>query len=254
MVGSRNLIALQVANILAFLLTLLINGSAASIGLNGKTTGQISEMYPTLITPANYTFQIWGIIYILLLIFVVFQALPKQREKTFIQQIGILFVLSGLLNIVWLFLWHYGQIVVSVAFMFALLATLIAIYLRLQIGKSSVLLKEKLLVHLPFSVYLGWITVASIANVATALTSINVGQLLIGNVTWAILVIAVALIITLLVIATRRDIAYSLVLIWALVGIMVKQSATQSVVLTSGIGAAIIAAALVVLIVSRLRK
>lgn len=206
------MIILPAANILAFLLTVLINGSAASVGLNGKTTGQISDMYPTLITPANYVFSIWSIIYILLLIFVVYQALPKQREKPFIRKIGILFVLSGLLNIVWLFLWHYGQIVISVLPMFALLSTLIMIYLRLQIGKSSAPLKEKLMIHLPFSVYMGWITVASIANVATALVSINVGQLIIGNVAWAILVIVVALVITLFVLATRRDIAYGLVL------------------------------------------
>lgn len=164
-------------------------------------------------------------------------------------------MLSGLLNVLWLFLWHYDQIALSVLLMFALLATLIAIYLRLQIGRSTLPLKEKLCVHLPFSVYLGWITVATIANVATALTAINWDGFGISNETWAVLVIIVALAITLTVIITRRDVAYSLVLIWALVGIIVKQTENQSVVITAAASAIIIAVALVPMTVgSRLKR
>jgi hypothetical protein len=139
--------------------------------------------------------------------------------------------------------------------MFALLASLITTYLRLNIGKSNASLKEKLSVHLPFSVYLGWITVASIADVAAALVSVNWDGFGLSDVTWAILVITVALIITLLVIFTRRDIAYSLVLVWALVGIAVKQSANQSIVTTTEISAIVILIALVLsILISRLRR
>jgi hypothetical protein len=198
--------------------------------LNGKTTGEISDLYPTLVTPAGYVFAIWGLIYILLLIFVVFQALPSQEGKAFQKEIGVLFVLSSAFNIVWLFLWQYGHITLSVLPMFALLATLIMIYLRLNIGKSNASLKEKLTVHLPFSAYLGWITIASIADVATALVSINWDGFGLSATTWAIALIVVALAITLLVTFTRRDIAYCLVILWALVGIAVKQSGNQSIV------------------------
>jgi hypothetical protein len=139
--------------------------------------------------------------------------------------------------------------------MFALLATLILTYLRLNIGKSHVSLREKLAVHLPFSVYLGWITVASIANVAAALVSISWDGLGLNAETWAILVVAVALVISLLVIFTRRDIAYALVLIWALTGIAVKQSGNQNVVTTSEVSAIIIAIALVLsILISRVRR
>jgi benzodiazapine receptor len=255
MSSSGKNILLQSLNVLVFAVTVIVNSLASSLALNGRTTAEVSDLYFTLVTPAGYVFSIWGVIYTLLLIFAVFQALPSQREKPFLQQINVLFVLSGVLNVVWLFLWHYDQIVLSVAVMFALLATLIAVYLRLGIGKASVTLKEKVFVHLPFSVYLGWITVASIANVASALVSIQWDGFGLASETWAVLVIAVALLITLAVIATRRDIAYSLVLVWALVGIAVNQSAYQNIVTAVTASAIIIIVALAAfLLVSKLKK
>ncbi len=228
----------------AFVATVVVNSLASAFALNGKTTAQVSDAYPTVITPAGYVFAIWSIIYTLLFVFAVFQAFPRQRVRSFLSEIGWLFVLSSILNISWLFLWHYDQIAYSVLLMFALLASLIAIYLRLKIGRARVSFREKLAVHLPFSVYLGWITVASIANVAVALTAMNWDGFGLGEVTWGVLVIIVALIITLAVVATRRDIAYGLVLIWALVGIAVKQS-DQNIILIAEISAVVIALALV---------
>jgi benzodiazapine receptor len=255
MSNSGKTILLQSLNILAFAVTVIVNALASSLALNGRTTAEVSDLYFTLVTPAGYVFSIWGVIYVLLLIFAVFQALPSQREKPFLQQINVLFILSSVFNVSWLFLWHYDQIVLSVVLMFALLATLIAIYLRLGIGKTSATLKEKAFVHLPFSVYLGWITVATIANVASALVSIQWDGFGLANDTWAVLVIAVALLITLAVIATRKDVAYSLVLVWALVGIAVNQSAYQNIVLAAAASAVIILIALaVVLAVSKLKK
>jgi hypothetical protein len=212
--------------------------------LNGRTTGQVSDLYPTLVTPAGYVFAIWGVIYILLLAFVIYQALPSQKDKPFQKQIGALFILSSLLNCVWLFLWQYNFITESVIVMFALLATLIAIYLRLNIGKAKISLKEKLLIHLPFSVYLGWITIAAIANVASALVFINWNGFGLSPETWAVTALMVALVITLAVIVTRRDIAYSLVIVWALGGIAVKQNASQNIVTTVEIAIAVILIAL----------
>lgn len=255
MSSSRSPGLLRGANVAALALTVLVNALASTGVLNGKTTAEISDLYPTLITPAGYTFSIWGIIYTLLLIFVIFQALPTQREKPFLREISFLFVLSSLLNILWLFLWQYEHITLSVIPMFALLATLIAVYLRLEIGKSTVPLREKLCVHLPFSVYLGWITIATIADVAAALVSINWNGLGLDDATWATLVIVIATIITLAVIVTRKDIAYSLVVIWALVGIVVKQSENQSIFLTAGISTIIIVIALAAaILVSRLKR
>ncbi|MEM2873797.1 MAG: TspO/MBR family protein [Nitrososphaerales archaeon] len=244
MVIPKRSIFLQGANLGALLMLIVVNALANILPLNGKTTAEISDSYPNLFTPAGYVFSIWGLIYALLLIFAVYQALLSQREKTFLHKIGFFFVLSCIANISWIFLWHYEQIILSLALMFVLLITLIVIYLRLNIGRSDAPLKERLYVHLPFSVYLGWITVAPIANVAAALTAINWDGWGISDVTWTILVIIIAMIITLSVIITRKDIAFSLVIVWALIGIIIKQIENQNIVITASISAAIIMIAL----------
>jgi benzodiazapine receptor len=247
---------LKWANIVAFVATVIVNGLAGSTTLlGGVNTAEISNANPTLITPAGYVFSIWGIIYVLLGVFVIFQALPSQKEKEYTKKIGWLFVLSSVLNIFWLFLWQYEILGVSVVLMFLLLPTLIAIYLRLNIGRSAVSLREKLVVHVPFSVYLGWITIASIANVAVFLVSENWDGFGINPETWATLVIVVALAITVLVLATRRDIAYGLVIVWALTGIAVNQSGNQSIVTLTEASAIIVLLALAaVVLLSRLKS
>jgi hypothetical protein len=152
--------------------------------------------------------------------------------------------LSSLLNIGWLFLWQFEYLSLSVVLMFLILLTLIAIYMRLNIGKSTIPLREKLAVHLPFQVYLGWITIASIANVSVTLVSMGWDGFGISQETWATLIVIVALLITLLVIVTRNDVAYGLVVIWAFVGIAVKQSGNQNIVMLSEMSAIIVAIAL----------
>ena len=253
---NNNSSLMKWVNILAFILTVLVNGLAGSTTiLGGKNTAQISDANPTLITPAGYVFSIWGIIYILLGVFVVFQALPSQKGKEFQKQVGWLFALGSLANIVWLFLWQFEYLSLSVILMFLLLATLILIYLRLGVGKSKVTMREKLAVHVPFSVYLGWITIATIANISVTLVSINWDGFGISPEIWATIIIVVALLIALLVVATRKDVAYALVIIWAFVGIAVKQSANQTIVMLTEIGAAVVAIALVVTILfTKLRR
>ncbi len=253
--SSGSATALKVVNIVAFVVTLLVNGLSNTTILGGKNTAQISDLYPTLVTPAGYVFSIWGVIYVLLLIFVIYQAMPKQKDKAFHREIGYLFALSCAFNAIWLFLWQYQQLAISVVVMLGLLGSLIAIYLRLNIGKSKAPLRERICVHLPFSVYLGWITVATIANISAALVSVGWNGLGIAPAYWAVLVILVALAITLLMIARRKDIAYGLVLIWALAGIMVKQAATPTVAMTAEIGALIIAIGLAAaILLSRFKK
>jgi benzodiazapine receptor len=240
---------LRWANIAAFIITLIVNGLSNTTLIGGRTTAEVSNSYPTLITPAGYVFAIWGVIYILLGIFLVYQALPSQKGSPFQKQIDGLFILTSLFNVVWLFFWQNELLPISVAIIIAFLASLIAIYLRLNIGRSKVSLKEKLCVHVPFSVYLGWVTIATIANIAVTLVSVGWDGFGLSLQSWAILVLAVALIIDLVVIATRRDIAYSLVFIWALAGIAVNQTANPPIVLTAEIAIAIIAVALAITVI-----
>jgi len=227
---------LQIINIIGFIAVVAVNILANALPINGMTTAELSDSYPNLFVPAGYVFAIWGVIYLLLLAFTVYQASPNRREAQFLGKIGYLFGISCAANVVWIFLWHYELVFLSLVFMFALLGSLILIYLRLDIGRGKPLREERLYVHLPFSIYLGWITVAPIANVVAALVSINWDGFGLGDVTWTIVMISVAVILTLLNIQTRFDIGYTLVIIWALGGIIVKQMAIQSIVMTAGLG------------------
>ncbi len=245
---------LRIGNIAAFIITLIINGLSNTTLIGGRTTAEVSDSYPTLITPAGYVFAIWGIIYVLLAIFLVYQVLPKNKDKPFHKQISILFILTCVFNIAWLFLWQNLLISYSIILILAFLLSLIAIYLRLNIGKSTVTLEEKLAVHLPFSVYLGWVTIATIANISIALVAANWDGLGLSAETWAVLILVIALLLDLIVIAIRRDITYSLVFIWALVGIAVNQT-NGNVILTAEVAIVIITVALAVSVVlQRLKR
>lgn len=243
---SKKFPALQFGNFIAFLGTITVNALSVILPLNGRTPSEISDSYPTLFTPAGYVFSIWSVIYVLLFLFSVYQALPGQRDRSFLKKISIYFLLSCMANITWIFLWHYDYIVLSVVPMFALLGSLIIIYLRLDIGRSQqVSREEKLYVHLPFSVYLGWITVAPIANVAAALVSIGWNGFGMSDINWTIIMIVIATLLTITVILTRRDIGYSLVIIWALGGIIFKQTNIPQIVSTATLGTLTIIIALI---------
>lgn len=223
---------LQAGNILAMIATIIINGLAVILPLNGKSTQELSDALPNLFVPANLTFSIWGIIYILWVVFAIYQAsnlFKKEKpQMPFLFQISWLFILSCVANSAWIFAWHYQQVGLSLIIMIILLITLIALYLRLDVGRAAVPLQEKLCVHLPFSVYLGWITVATIANVTAYLVSVHWDGLGISDIMWTQLVISVGVLITLLALITRRDIAYSLVVVWALLGIYLKRTTQES--------------------------
>jgi hypothetical protein len=223
--GKKRL--LQAGNILATFITIAVNALAVLLPLNGKTTQELSDALPNFFVPAGITFSIWGIIYILWIVFAVYQArdmFKKEEIKMpFLSQITWLFLLSGFANSAWIFLWHYQHVGLSVLMMLLLLASLLAIYVRLKIGKSKVPLKEKLCVHVPFSVYLGWITVATIANITAYLVSIQWDGFGIDQLTWTIIVIAVGTLLTYLMLALRKDLAFSLVVLWAFFGIWMKR-------------------------------
>ena len=252
----QNSSLLKWSNVFSFILMVLVNGLAGSTTiLGGKNTAEISDANLTLITPAGYVFSIWGVIYVLLGIFVVVQALSSEKRKEYHEKISWLFVFSSICNITWLFLWQFEYLVFSVILMFLILASLIGIYLRLDIGKSEVGFREKLTIHIPFSTYLGWITIASIANVSVTLVSLNWDGFGISHETWATIIVIVALLISILVLVTRKDIAYGLVIIWAFVGISVGQSGNQNIVTLTQASAIIVLITLVSsILITKLRR
>jgi len=223
---TRSLIILSILNVLGFLCVVIVNALANAIPINNKTTGQLSDQYPNLFVPAGLTFSIWGLIYLLLAVFCVYSmiiALKTDEKSSFLNSISILFFLSCMANVGWIFAWHYEILPLSMLLMVLLLACLIAIYLRLSIGKSDASSQEKYLVHLPFSLYLGWITIATIANATALLVAANWDAFGLGEQFWAVAVILIGMAITLIVILQRKDIFFGLVVDWALIGILIKR-------------------------------
>jgi benzodiazapine receptor len=219
----------QIANILSVALALTVNILASTLPLNGQNTGEISDRFQVFFVPAGYVFAIWGVIYIGWIAFAVYQALPAQKESPRLRKLGYLFALSGLFNAAWLFCWHYNQFALSVLVMLGLLGLLIASYLRLDVARTKVGNAEKWCVDVPFSVYLGWITVATVANVTDLLYYINWNGFGIAPEVWAVIMLLVASLVGLMMALTRRDAAYLFVLVWSFAGIAVKQAATPMV-------------------------
>jgi len=216
----------QITNVVAVIATIVINILANALPLNGQNTGDISDRFRVFFVPAGYVFSIWGLIYIGLIAFGVYQALPSQRANPRLRRVGYLFALSCLANIAWLFCWHYGAFVLSVIVMLALLVLLITIYLRLEIGLVKVRATEKWCVDILFSVYLGWISVATIANITDLLYYQGWGGWGISPQVWAVLMLAATVVLTGLMLFTRGDVAYALVVLWAALGIFFKQLST----------------------------
>lgn len=219
--GAQRTALLPILNIVAYLAMVLVNILSNTLPLNGRTAGEISDALPSYFTPAGYTFSIWGLIYLALLGYTVYQALPAQRRAPFQRRIGPLFIISSLANIGWLFAWHYGFYVLSVLTMLSLLITLIAIYVRLDIGchEASISWQQKLSVHTPFSLYLGWITVATIANISSVANYLGWNGFGINGPAWSAIMMFAAVVIAGLLLLRRSDLAYAAVLVWALFGI-----------------------------------
>jgi benzodiazapine receptor len=245
---------LQVANIVAFLAVLVVNTLASTVGINGRLTGALSDGISNLFVPAGLTFSIWGVIYLFLLLFAVFQSRglfrAGQNAPAGVLRIGWLFVLSSAANIGWLLLWHYELVGLSMIAMLVLLGSLLAMYVRLGTGRTRTSSAERWLLRVPFSLYVGWITVATIANATAFLVTIGWNGFGLPPEAWAVAVVVVAALVTLAVLLTRRDAAYGLVVLWARAGIALKRSgdatsASQVVFVAAIACGAVVAAAII---------
>lgn len=214
------------ANILSVILALVLNYLAVSLPLNDRTTGELSDMYPNFFVPAGFTFAIWGIIYLLMIAFMLYQAWQVSRQDKTVSEavmsIGPWFLFSGIANASWIIAWHYEAVVVSVLIMLMLLYSLIKVYLAAS-GLQGPGFWDKALIRVPFSVYLGWISVATIANFTTLFVSAGWSGGA-GGPYWAIAMILVASFLGIVMVFTRQDVFYTAVIIWALYGIYSKQS------------------------------
>ncbi|EUJ33370.1 hypothetical protein MFLO_03520 [Listeria floridensis FSL S10-1187] len=196
---------------LTYFTMLAVNILANLLPLNGMTTGEISDRYAALFTPAGYVFSIWGLIYLLLLLWLIGASMNYRKlDKKLMTTISI----SNLLNAAWIFAWHFSLIFLSLIIMFAILLSLIRIY----IGQKQ--LARKRLWRLPFSVYLGWISVATFANISYFLAAHNST---IYEPLLTVIFILLGSVIALIFRYAQNDFVYPLIFVWAYIGIFIAQ-------------------------------
>ncbi|GAT12572.1 tryptophan-rich sensory protein [Mycolicibacterium novocastrense] len=222
--------------------TLVVNYLANSLPINGQTTGDVTRRVEVYFVPAGYVFSIWSVIYLGLIAYTVYLGLAlaqRRADSGAARAIAPWYVLTAAANCCWLFAWHHNQFPPSMLVMVVLLVALIVIY-RLQASRPPTSTLERWTVHIPFRVYLGWISVATIANATITLDDAGWSGFGLSEPTWGVIMVAVAAALGLVMNLRHRDIAYGLVIIWALIGIAVRLSDTTSVLIASLTGAAVV--------------
>lgn len=221
---------LKIITSITYLLMVIVNALANILPINGVNTGQVSDSYPNLFAPAGLTFSIWGLIYLLLALYTLYQiGLFQGNKKTvkfeLLYKINILFSISSIANVFWIFSWHYFLIPLS---MFLIVVILFCLIRMNQLtSQEQFTSKEKIFIRLPFSIYFGWITVATIANATALLVYFGWKGIGVSESIWTVLVIIIGMLIGSVTLFKNRDIAYGLVLIWAYLGIYIKHSSTS---------------------------
>lgn len=218
---------LIILNLLSLILMILFNFLAVSLPLNSNTPKDVADKYSALIVPESVTFSIWLIIYTLLALFVWNQVIyffkKEEKKKILIENIGVFFFLSSILNVLWLFCWHYEKLLLSVFVMILLLSSLIILYGRLRIGEKD--FNENILfVQTPISVYLGWISIATVANIASYLKYSGNNIFNHNQILWTNATILLTLLLGIIIVLKKNDLFYVLVFLWAYIGIILKQS------------------------------
>ena len=217
--------------ILATLGVIAFNWMAAAGYVNGVTPQAISDKYPTVITPAGYAFSIWSLIYVGLAAFSIYQVLPTTLSR--FRSARSPYILSCVLNCVWIYFWHHDLVAVCLFVIVLLWLSLLWTYKTLDPGDSTA---DTWLIKVPFGIYSGWVTAASLVNLVVALKSSNVE---ISDSALIILGVALILIAAAVAVAARimlRNFFFPLAVAWALAAIGVKQSVQTAIAIAAAIG------------------
>jgi len=234
---------LRFINLFMMLAMIVMNYLANALPLNNKTTGELSDSYPNLFVPAGITFSIWGVIYLLLFIVIIYQFTGQGREQ-FVST-GWFFAASCLFNILWIFAWHYQKLPLSLLAMAGLLVVLILLNARIKVLDNALL-------KAAFGIYLGWICIATIANVTAFLVSIGWEGFGIPDGTWTIIMIGIGSLIVVFTILKAANPWVGLAVIWAFAGIIIKRQADfRAIVITAALGIIIVT---VITVISFLRR
>lgn len=246
--------AYVILNMIGVAAVIAVNMLAVLLPLNGKTTEELSGKHPVLITPAGYAFSIWSLIYALLIGFAIYQATRAGRRKEIASSIGPWFLISCLLNIGWLFLWHYEFVTSSGFAMIALLLSLLVVYRRVRAAVPIPALGERIFVLLPFSIYVGWISVATIVNISIVLDNAGWDGFGLSDMAWAVIMLAAASLLALAKGWIYLDPFYMLVFVWAFIAIAIKQESHQPVIVVAWTGAVLLTAGAIIAAFNKIRQ
>jgi hypothetical protein len=228
--GTRENMQLKIIAVISFIIMVVVNALANLLPINGQATGEISDKYANLFAPAGITFSIWSVIYIALFVYSLYQFKKVRAKKSQINEntynsINRFFIASSLLNTIWIFAWHYEVLWATVILMIGILYCLIKINTILRNQKKS--FTDTICVATPFSIYFGWITVATIANITSWLVSVEWDGFGIRPGVWMVAILIIGALIATRVILQNRDAVYGLVIVWAYTGILVKHLSEQ---------------------------
>lgn len=215
--------------IVSLLAVITTNALANILPLNGQTTGEISNRLPVLFTPAGYVFSIWSLIYLLLIFWVIGLWRNRFNKDALYERRSLLFIISCVFNIAWIFLWHYEYFLLTVVVMISLLLTLIILYRTYPVQDN------RLSSRLPISIYLGWISVATIANISYVLTVYEWSGWGLSDPLWAVIMMTIGAALALHIRFHHFDIAYPAVFIWAFIGIAVRNGFEELLVMTAAL-------------------
>ncbi len=214
---------IKITTLISFIVMIVVNALANILPINGLNTGQISDSYPNLFAPIGITFSIWGLIYLLLFIYIIYQFFSKSKDlENLINKINIYFIISSIVNSIWIFSWHYKLIVFSVLLMSIILFSLIKI--SKITNKYNLSHVDKLFIKIPFGIYFGWITIATIANITAFLVDLGWKNLIFPDEIWMIIILFTGVVIASITTIKEKNIFYGLVPIWAYFGIYLKHT------------------------------
>lgn len=217
--------AKRIGVLLTFLVMVAVNAMANILPLNNITTGEVSDNLFNLFAPTGLTFSIWGVIYLLLFGYSLFQMKVEQDlsvRQNLMDDIALFFIVSNIANTLWVFAWHYGYVLLSLVLIIIVLLSLIFINNEIKYGSLKGV--DYLLIKAPFGIYFGWITVASIANVTAYLVSVNFDGLGLSEPMWTIIMLVVSLLIGAATMIMYKSLSYGLVLLWAYAGIYLRHT------------------------------
>ncbi|HMP98452.1 MAG TPA: tryptophan-rich sensory protein [Cyclobacteriaceae bacterium] len=230
------------ANTLLFGLMVFFNALANSLPLNGYNTGQISDMYPSLFTPAGISFSIWGLIYFWLLVWLIFNWISLNNEERFdyLKSLSPWFWISCILNAAWIVAWHYLYPGFALLIMLSLLFVLTKIFLFLNSSSQIQNSRNDRLINMVFHVYFAWICVATIANTSAWLLSLNFDSYLLSESTWTIIMMLMACALALIMLLKYSTKAYALVVVWALFGIAIRWQHADKIFFYTALGLCVV--------------